>query len=204
MKIFSLIIAAGEAKRFGFPKQILKWGDSSILGTVINEALSSLFDEIFVVLGAHYEKISEHLKDTLTLVNVVKNYNWQEGMFSSIKAGLSEVKKKNPDYVLIQLGDMPFITSHILKKFINAGRKNPDTVIAVENNRPAHPYMLHKKFIDEIISSEFKDGMRTFIKREFPNAVKIEVDTMAARQDIDTWDTYKTLTSNVKKHVNKR
>ena len=199
MKIFNLIIAAGEAKRFGFPKQILKWGDSTILGTVINEALSSGFDEIFVVLGAHYEKISEYLQNDLTSANIVKNENWQQGMFSSVKAGLLEVKKKNPDYVLIQLGDMPFITSRILKKFINAGRKNPDTVIAVENNRPAHPYMFHKKFIDEIISSEFKDGMRSFVKREFPNAIKIEVDTMAARQDIDTWDTYNKLTSNDKK-----
>ena len=191
MKVVSLILAAGEAKRFGFPKQILPWNNSTILGTVINESLESGFSDIFVVLGAHFDKITEKLRKELSRVHVVKNDNWQNGMFSSVKKGLTVVKNLSADYILIQLGDMPFITSSILEKFIKVTVENPNVVIASENNKPAHPYMFHKKFINEIISANYPMGMKNFINREFPDSLKIETDKQAARQDIDTWDIYK-------------
>ncbi len=191
VKVVSMILAAGEAKRFGYPKQILKWKNSTILGTVITEAVEAGFDNVFVVLGAHFELISKELKNDLEKVAVVNNLNWSEGMFSSIKAGLTEIKKIFPDYVLVQLGDMPFITRNILQSFIKTAEKRYDTVIAVENNRPAHPYMFAGKFINEIINADYGDGMRSFIKREFEKAYKINVNFKAARQDIDTLDVYK-------------
>lgn len=197
MKVVALILAAGEAKRFGYPKQILKWKKSTILGSVITEAVNADFSEVYVVLGAHFDKITASLKKELSLVKLVYNCNWKEGMYSSIKAGITyAVEDSNPDYILFQLGDMPFITKDVFNKFIEMAKKAPDVVIAEESNRPAHPYMFHKKFLEEILSSEPADGMRSFIKREFKNAYKIPVDRNIAREDIDTWEKYAQLHSN--------
>ncbi len=192
MKVACLIIAAGEAKRFGFPKQILPWKNSTILGTVIEEALNADFSNIFVVLGAHFEKIYRELRTLLEKTHVVKNNYWQEGMFSSIKCGLKEIEKFEVDYILMQLGDMPFINSEIFNKFIQvAGEK--DFIVAVENNRPAHPYMFSKKFIHYILSANFNNGMRDFVMEKFEDSLKIPINRNIGRQDIDTWEIYKKL-----------
>jgi molybdenum cofactor cytidylyltransferase len=199
MKVVDLILAAGEAKRFGYPKQILRWGSSTILGTVIEESLKANFYKTYVVLGAHFDKITKTLQNTLKNVNIVHNKEWQNGMFSSIKAGIRAIdNKESPDFILIQLGDMPFITYDILNKFIELASENYNVVIGVENNRPAHPYMFHKKFIEEILAANYPDGMRSFIKKEFPNAYKLPVDKKAGRDDIDTWDVYKKFQSFTK------
>ncbi len=192
MNVACLILAAGEAKRFGFPKQILPWKDSTILGSVINEALKSDFFEIFVVLGAHYEKISSELSNILKKVKVIKNKNWKNGMFSSLICGISEISNYHIDYILVQLGDMPFVSSDIFNQFIHTADKG-DFVVAVENNRPAHPYMFSAKYIPYILESNFKNGMKDFIKKEFSKAVKVPIDRLIGRQDIDTWEIYKNL-----------
>ena len=191
MKVAALILAAGEAKRFGYPKQILKWKDSTILGTVILEAVKAKFADVYVVLGAHYQKIMEALENELSIVKVINNVNWKKGMFSSIKEGIRYALHDScPDYILFQLGDMPFITKDVFNKFIEMANKKPDVVIAEESNRPAHPYMFHRKFFNEILASNPEDGMRTYIRREFKNACKISVKRVVAREDIDTWEKY--------------
>jgi molybdenum cofactor cytidylyltransferase len=201
MKVACLILAAGESKRFGYPKQILPWRDSTILGTVIDEALKASFYKVFVVLGAHFEKITLKLSDILQKVEVVNNENWHQGMFSSIKKGLNKIAKENIDYVLIQLGDMPFVTSDIFNKFITlAGNK--EFIIATEDNRPAHPYMFFKKYIPLILNSDFKNGMRDLINVEFQKALKIPTNRDIGRQDIDTWEIYKNL-KNFKNCIDK-
>ncbi len=201
MKVGCIILAAGEAKRFGYPKQILPWKDSTILGTVINEALKASFYKIFVVLGAHFEKITNHLNKILKNVEIVNNVNWKEGMLSSIYAGLKEADKFNVDYVLIQLGDMPFITHDVFNQFVSLAGKD-EFIIAEENNRPAHPYMFSKKYIPIILNSKFKNGMRDLINTKFQKSLKISIDKITGRQDIDTWEIYKNL-KNLKNCIDK-
>ena len=195
-KVALLILAAGEARRFGVPKQLLEWGNSTILGTIIDEALESNFYKIFVVLGAYYNDIKERLESKLNKTTIINNKNWKEGMFSSIKKGLETVLNKDIDYVMFQLGDMPFIKKDIFNKFIEAADSGYDFVIAENDNRPAHPYMIRKTRIREILRGNFKNGMRDVITKEFSTAYKINVNNVVARQDIDTWEIYEKLKKN--------
>ncbi len=197
IKISGIILAAGEAKRFGTPKQLLPWKNSTILGTVLEEFKKSKLSEIIVVLGAYNNIIIEKLKDKLKNCNIVINDNWKKGMFTSIIEGLNKAIELSFDYALFHQGDMPFINHHVLNEFINATKNNEKLIIATVNNKPAHPYMIHKSYFNEILKMDGNDGMRPFIRKYFKTAYKIEVPYMIGKQDIDTWEDYRRLKNGI-------
>ncbi len=195
VKIDVLILAAGQAQRFGRPKQLLPWGTGeTILSHVIKQVSATPgISRIHVVLGAWFEEICTTLATPLEQVEIINNPDWQVGMFSSLSTGLRQLNKENhkSDGILVLLGDMPFITSETLSLFVDSLEpKSPRPLIAVENNRPAHPYLIRQSHIGEILSLSGESGIRPFIKKQFPNALKIPVSHTAGRKDIDTWKSY--------------
>ena len=197
--IHTLILAAGEARRFARPKQLLPWGKKhTILSHVIEQVQTTPeIDKIFVVLGAWFKDINNSLATSLATVNVIDNHDWQTGVFSSLSLGLKQIAKNSDnsdkpiDGVIVLLGDMPFITAETLTQFVNLAAKTTDKpLIASEADRPAHPYLIRRQHIGEILSLSGESGIRPFIQKEFPDAHKIEVESSVGRRDIDTWESY--------------
>jgi molybdenum cofactor cytidylyltransferase len=58
-KVWSIILAAGESKRMGFPKMLLPINGKAMIENVILNVAESDTDGILVVLGASREKLLE-------------------------------------------------------------------------------------------------------------------------------------------------
>jgi CTP:molybdopterin cytidylyltransferase MocA len=191
----ALILAAGEARRFGRPKQLLPWGPGkTILSHLIDQIRQTAgIGQIVLVLGAWRDEITTTLASQLNGVEIVINPDWRQGMFTSLRTGLQTVARQpaTGGGILVLLGDMPFITSAGLEPFTAAARHDePQPVIAAESGRPAHPYLIRSHHIGEILSLSGKSGIRPFIHKHFPTARKIAVPKAAGRHDIDTWESY--------------
>ncbi len=57
----AVVLAAGEARRFGSPKLLMPFGDSTVLGSVVDALVSSGIGPIVVVAGANAAAIEELL-----------------------------------------------------------------------------------------------------------------------------------------------
>ncbi len=88
--VAGIILAAGEAKRFGQLKQILDYKGQPLVRMVTRTALSAGLSPVVVVTGAHAEAVEAAVHGLP--VTVIRNANWQQGQSTSIQAGLQAIR----------------------------------------------------------------------------------------------------------------
>ena len=90
MPAAAIILAAGSASRMGSLKQLLPYGNGTLLTHSIQQAQQAGFDRIIVVVGAESERVRSSL--TGQPVEIAFNENWEVGMGSSIAAGMQQLQ----------------------------------------------------------------------------------------------------------------
>jgi molybdenum cofactor cytidylyltransferase len=125
-----IILAAGASTRMGSPKQLLKFGERSLIQHVVTNGLRSKCFPIIVVLGASKELLKPELENYPVFVAI--NDQWEEGMASSIGRGLEMMLEvyANVEAVIIMLCDQPFVKTTLINKMINEYRRTSKPVIA--------------------------------------------------------------------------
>jgi 2-C-methyl-D-erythritol 4-phosphate cytidylyltransferase/2-C-methyl-D-erythritol 2,4-cyclodiphosphate synthase len=132
MKNVAIIVAAGEARRFGadVPKQYIKSNGKGLLCWSIDAFLqSNLLDYVVVVINKKHESF---YKDA---VNGLKNLECVFGGATrqeSVYLGLKALEKYNPENVLIHDAARPLLSTRLIKDVI----KNLDTYEAVDVGVP--------------------------------------------------------------------
>ncbi len=118
MKTGALILAAGGATRFGGPKQLLEIDGETLIDRAGKTALAAGCAPVLRVLGARAEEILKRpeLPDVTTLVHE----NWQDGMGSSLAAGICRLLEIEPecDAVFILLADQPLVSAGLLETML--------------------------------------------------------------------------------------
>ena len=147
--ISGLILGAGASQRFGEPKQLLPFADTTLLGWVVRQAQQAMgLDETIVVLGRSADEIRERVD--FGDAKVVENLVYNEGCASSYRAGIAALDSHS-DAIMIILGDQPGITPEIINQLANAWRKS-DSAIALcsYEDRKGHPMIFARSLFDQL------------------------------------------------------
>src|SRR5687767_6894658 len=125
-----IILAAGSSTRLGQPKQKLIYKGKSLLRHAVEEGLASDCSPIVVVLGFNEEALRPETDQGI--VTVVVNADWEAGMSSSIKCGINELLKIEPEAsgAIIMLCDQPFVDAEILNRLIAERSLSGKTIAA--------------------------------------------------------------------------
>jgi molybdenum cofactor cytidylyltransferase len=113
--ISAVILAAGTSTRMGTAKQLLRLDDRPLLQHVLDNVRASCVNEIVLVLGFAAAEIRKEID--VQEVHVVLNQNYQQGMGTSLKAGLSAVSPQSAG-ALVVLADQPFVRPATLDRLI--------------------------------------------------------------------------------------
>ena len=123
MSTAALILAAGESRRFGSPKQLIDWYGIPLLQHVINEVRDWPVDDVFVVLGAHSDQIMEAVD--FGGASVIENLSWEEGMASSLRIGLAALENASGfDRTLVALADQPKVRADVVEALLAEQKKS--------------------------------------------------------------------------------
>jgi len=189
-----IILAAGSSSRLGRPKQLLDYKGKTLLQTVVNEALETDCRSVIVVLGANAKEIaSQHQNDR---VNFVINESWENGMASSIVAGLSTMIKNNSEIesIIIAVADQAFIK---MSNFNNLTEKQKETgkniIASTYAETIGTPVLFKKDYFEALLSLTGAEGAKKILK-QYPK----DVETVVFEQgeiDIDTETDYYNLIS---------
>lgn len=191
-KIGLIILAAGAATRMGRPKQLLSYQGRSLILHAVEVALASMSQPIIVVLGAYLEQIKPELMPKA--VQVVENSQWQEGMSSSIRAGISMLLKTNPklDAVIISLADQPLVSPQIFNQLIQSYQETQKVIVASKYNETTGvPALFSNALFPELMQLEGDKGAKALIQKYIDTGLILL--TPEAAIDIDTPDDYKQL-----------
>jgi molybdenum cofactor cytidylyltransferase len=117
MSIAAIIVAAGASTRLGQPKQLVMLDGEPLLQRAVRCAREAGAEPVFVVLGA-YSDVIEKIVDFGT-ATIVRNDDWEEGIASSIRAGVKAVNARiEAAGVLLMTCDQPRMTAAHLQKMI--------------------------------------------------------------------------------------
>lgn len=192
-KIVALILAAGQSKRFGRPKQLLKWKKSNLLENAIKTVFESNVSNTFLVLGANYDQILE--KTNTAFVVVIRNNSWDKGLGNSIAFGVNHIVKNNikTDGILLMLADQPLIDADYLNSLIDAFEVGKKQIIASSylNGKKGVPALFNSCYFDELTKLQGDKGAKALIEQYSKNVTLIKGENKLA--DIDTFEDYEIL-----------
>lgn len=179
----------------GKPKQLLPWGETTLLGNCVSLA-QAITNKVVIVTGAYREKIEAEVKRFK--LETVFNPNWDEGLGNSIATGVNYLVKNHQEIngILILLPDQPLVTTKHLKAMIGQFSNYRDSIIATAYNVKDHgvPVLFHQKHFEALKTLTMDTGAKTILKRNADQVISLppEFDL----KDIDTQADYEAILNN--------
>ena len=177
-----IVLAGGDAKRFGSPKQLARINGVPMLRLMLGRALSLAGAQVTVVLGASASVVAPAIGRLA--VNVVVNRNWEEGLSSSIRTGIASCPGSIGG-VLLLLADQVGVTSYDLQRLADAWRRNPQAIVAAQyGGGYGVPAIFPRSQFARLTALRGGQGARQLLRAGGPRIVGVPMP--GAAQDIDT------------------
>jgi molybdenum cofactor cytidylyltransferase len=184
MKTAIILLAAGSSSRLGSPKQLIEFQGKKLIHKAIEEAQKSKSDSLVVVLGWNPELIKSGFDSEK--IPFVTNENWEEGMASSMQAGLRFlIEKEHPDQVILMLVDQPFVSVELLNSLILEKEKSGKGIVACSySDTLGVPAIFDRAYFEEMLSLQGSEGAKKVIMKN--RAEVFAVDFHLGAVDLDT------------------
>ena len=187
-KTAGIILAAGESKRFGRPKQLVQVRGKYLLEWVLDAALTSKLEKVILVLGHEYQKIRDKVDEKAypEKLQVIYNKDYKQGQSTSLKYGLSKIGGDFPQAMLL-LGDQPLVTRDIIDLLLKSFQQSDKAIgVPVCKGQRGNPVIFTQAFFAELRTIEGDVGARNIISRYPHEVLKIEIKTPSIFFDIDS------------------
>ena len=186
-----IVLAAGEASRFGSPKQLAYFHDKRLL-TIALDLARKISERIVLVTGAYYEEIANELGSEIKSLNVhnIHNPDWDSGMGTSIRAGVLSLES-SVDGALILLVDQPLVTESHLKNLVEVWCKGsveqgsgPWAVATSYSSSTGVPALFDKSAFEDLCKLNGDEGARYLLNKRVDEIISLQPDF--SLMDIDT------------------
>lgn len=190
--IAAIVLAAGESRRMGYPKAMLRYRGRTFLESVLEATRAAGIERRVIVVGSDADKIlSSH---DLSSCAVVRTENQEAGPIGSIRAGVRSVINHPVEAALIWPVDQPHIAvstiQALLEKFVQT---RSAIVLPTHGGRRGHPALFAREVFDELLAAPDGEGARAVVRSRPERVVEVPVVDAAVVEDIDTQEAYQDL-----------
>ena len=190
--VTGLVLAAGGSKRLGTPKQLLPYGESTLLAHVLATARACDFDQLLCVIGGSATEIRERVD--LSGATVVENHSFGEGCSSSIAAALTAVDEQ-ADALVLLLGDQPGVTAATIQMLVENQGDATLAACAYEDGR-GHPLAFARAVFGELATLHGDKGVWKLLDRHAADVVDVPI-AGAVPRDVDSDEDYRAVLSEL-------
>jgi molybdenum cofactor cytidylyltransferase len=192
-RVTGLVLAAGGSKRLGQPKQLLPYGDRTLLDHTLDTARACGFDQLICVIGGG---VIDQIRTTVDLsgADVVENHEFGEGCSSSIALALDAVDARS-DVLVLMLGDQPGVTAATVHALL-AGRGDAPLALCGYDDGRGHPFAFARSLFPELASLHGDKGVWKLQDRYEHELAVIPIPGPIP-PDVDTWEDYEALVATL-------
>jgi molybdenum cofactor cytidylyltransferase len=199
--VAAIILAAGTSSRMGEArnKLLLPLRDRPVLAHVIETALHAQTRPVILVLGHLANEVKDQLHPYLAgqPVTIVENPDYEQGMSTSMQAGLRALAEwqsgpqQRVDGVMFLLGDQPLVSATLLNRLLAYRQTTGKRVIQpLYEGQRGNPVIFSLELMDELMQVRGDEGGRGVLKRHADELATLELGELAASLDVDTWEAY--------------
>lgn len=184
-----IILAAGNSSRLGEPKQLLTYQGKSLIRRMVDAGTDAVGSPVIVVTGANAALVESELRPLNC--HDAYNANWQEGMSSSIRTGITKLMQIDPSTVgvILAVSDQPFVTSGLFKDLIEKSERTGRCIVpCAYGDTVGTPVLFASKYFDELLMLTGAEGAKKLITRHDNDVISHPFPLGAV--DIDTPEDY--------------
>lgn len=175
-----IILAAGESKRMGRPKQLIDVGGRTMLQRVADAALASSLGGVYVVVGHEAEAVQASLAGRN--LRFLLNPDYREGMGASVRAGVAALAD-DVEAAMFLLADQPGLSATAIDALL--AHATPDAIVApLVDGHQGNPTVFGRRWFAELARCSGDRGGRSVIAAH-PEALRL-VELEADLRDVDT------------------
>lgn len=185
-QVAGLLLAAGGGRRLGGrPKALLSHRGRPLVEHAVEVLRAGGCASVHVVLGAQAEEVRE--RAALSGCVLVDNPGWEEGMGSSLRAGLDSLAESGVPAALVSLVDQPGIGPEAVARVLGAYASPRTLAAAAYDGERGHPVLFGADHWAGITETATGDrGARAYLKAHRDAITLVECGDVARAFDIDT------------------
>jgi len=182
-----ILLAAGESKRFGASKQLIRIEGRFLIERVLAAALESNLDRVLLVLGCEHERIRSRLGAWAghSKFDLLVNPDYRGGLSTSLKSAVARIQGEFPAAMFL-LGDQPLVDADLIDLLL-ARFAESEKPICVPTHRGVrgNPVLFASDFYPAILSLTGDRGARDLIAAHPDRVLAVEIPDPHVFLDID-------------------
>ena len=186
-EIVGVVLGAGRSSRFGTPKQLLPFGDTTMLGQVVRNANASDLDGVVVVLG----RASGELRGSVDFGRAVavENTAYGTGCASSLLAGM-DAAGENCEALVLLLGDQPGVRAEFIDSVLSQWRSSrPWASVTSYGGTLGHPFVFAREAFEDLRCLQGDKAVWKLVEAYPERVRRMEIEAPLP-PDVDTPEDY--------------
>ena len=162
MRVVAILLAAGEGRRMGGPKALLRLGEATLLARCL-ALFSSAGVPAIAVLGAEADRVRAEAGVPGGAMMVV-NERWPEGMLTSVWLGLDAAEDLGAEAALVHPVDNPLVAPDTVAAVVAALEAGAAIAVPSHAGRRGHPAGFARSVWPDLRSAPPEGGARAVLR----------------------------------------
>ena len=164
--LYAVVLAAGAARRYGAPKQLVRYRGEALVARSVRVARLAGADAVCVVLGCRADRIRHALRQGYASPAepaIVRNPRWRDGMGRSLACGIRALPAE-ARAALVCLVDQPRLQAEDMAALVTAWRANPGCAVAARyDGRLGVPAVFPRSWFSRLRRLEGERGAQAML-----------------------------------------
>lgn len=184
--VAAIILAAGQARRFGAQKLLAPLGESTVIAAVVDVVRASGVEFMVGVTGPAGDAVRDAVDGPVTWTG---NQDPARGMGSSVAAGVGALPP-NVGAALVVLGDQPTVSPAVVRRLVETWRLGGGPIVAPSyRGVRGNPVLFDRSMFAHLAALDGEHGARDLIASDPSRVTLVEVPE-APPMDVDTPSDY--------------